>query len=106
MWLLALLLASNILTATVLPGLSGNDVIFDNRTGLPIARLQIGERVLSGDTGLLTNGRILVNVSPHKHDLRIVFRGGADVVWTHLNFRGVHEITFMREANKIEARIQ
>lgn len=104
--ILELIIASNILTAAVVPGLSGNDVIFSNHTGLPIARLEVGERVLAGEAGLLANGRILVSVSPHKHNLKIVFRGGADVVWQHLNFKGVHEITFFRDQNKIEARIQ
>lgn len=106
MWLASLVVLANILTATVLPGLSGNDVIFDNRTGLPIARLEVGDRVYSGEGGLLTNGRILVSVTPHKHNLRIVFRGGADAVWQGLNFRGVHEITFFRDANRIEARVE
>lgn len=108
MWLLVLRVAGNILTATVLPGLSKNDVIFTNHTGLPIARIEIGDRVLQGDIGVGTsiNGRILVSVTPHVHNLRLVFRGGADVLWTRLNFKGVHEITFFRDANKIEARVQ
>lgn len=91
--------------AALLAGTSNNDVVFSNLTGLPIARLYVGERVLQSEGGL-SNGPILVAVTPTKHTLRIVFRGGATVVWTHLDFKGVHAITFFRQQNKIEARVE
>lgn len=90
----------------VIEGTSENDVIFTNKTGLPIARIVIGDRTLQGDSGTTVNGRILVAVSPHKHHLLVVFRGGADVSWSHLNFRGIHEIIFERHGAKIDARIE
>lgn len=92
---------------TLVQGISHNDVVFENRTGLPIFRIEIGDRTLQGDIGLGTsvNGKILVSVSPKVHNLRIVFRGGADVAWHHLDFRQIHEISFYRDANKIEAHI-
>ena len=94
-----------IIIAGIIAGLSENDVIFTNRTGLPIARIEIGSRVLQGDTGTV-NAKILVAVTPTRHHLRVVFRGGADVNWPHFNFKDVHEITFQREQNRIEARVQ
>lgn len=86
-------------------GQSENDVILENKTGLPIVRIQIGERTLEDGNGI-SSGKILVSVSPHKHHIRVVFRGGADVNFPHFDFHGVHEITFERIQNKIEARVQ
>lgn len=90
----------------IVAGISQNDVIFVNHTGLPIARIVIGDRTLNGDFGTSENGKILVAVSPHKHHLMVVFRGGADVDFPNFNFKGVHEITFVRHDNKVEAHIQ
>lgn len=89
----------------VVHGESQNDVILENKTGLPIVRIEIGERRLEDGSGIST-GKILVSISPHKHHLRVVFRGGADVSFPHFEFKGVHEITFLREQNKIEAKVQ
>lgn len=89
----------------VVAGQSENDVVLENHTGLPIVRIEIGDRRLE-DGGGIGTGKILVSISPHRHHMRVVFRGGADVNFPHFDFHGVHEITFVREANKIEARIQ
>lgn len=90
----------------VVAGISGNDVIFTNRTGLPIARILIGDRTLQGDVGGNVHDKILVAVTPHKHHLLIIFRGGAGVDFPHFQFKGVHEIIFVRHENKIEAHVQ
>lgn len=101
------LLSLSSVVPTLLQGISKNDVVFANHTGLPIARIEIGDRTLQGDVGVGTSvdGKILVTVSPKIHNLRIVFRGGADVYWPHLDFRTIHEISFFRDGNKIDAHI-
>lgn len=90
----------------VIGGLSEDDVIIANHTGLPIARIEIGKRKYEGSGGGNVSDKILITVTPEKHHLKVVFRGGADVDWPHFDFRGVHEIIFEREANKINARVQ
>lgn len=89
----------------VVAGQSENDIVLENHTGLPIVRILIGERRLE-DGGGIGSGKILVSVSPHRHHLEVVFRGGADVQWPHFDFKGVHAIIFERHNNKIDARIE
>lgn len=90
----------------VVGGLSKNDVIIANETGLEVARLEIdGRRLEAGVTGNVAQ-KILVEVSPARHHFKVVFRGGSDVDWPHLDFGGIHEIFLERRANHIDARIQ
>jgi hypothetical protein len=98
-----------ILAATIVGGLSDADVIIANETGLPIARIEIDNYKIEATPGVPQHGggKILVSVSPTKHDLKVVFRGGAVVKWPHLDFSGVHEIYFQRgNQNNFEIRIQ
>lgn len=97
-WLLALL-------AAVVGGLSEDDVTIVNRTGVPIARILIDDKVLEGN-GTPVSEKVIINVSPEKHDLKIVFRGGGDALWPHFDFKGVHEIIFERIQNQINARVE
>ena len=94
------------LFASTIGGVSENAVIFLNQTGLPIARIEIGERKLEGSAGTNVSDKILINVTPGKHHLKVVFRGGADVDWAAFDFKGVREIIFERLQNKIQARIE
>ena len=96
-----------ILAATVIGGLSEADVIIANETGLPLARVEIDNFKIEATPGVPQHdGKILVSVSPTKHDLKITFKGGAVVRWPHLDFNGVHEIYFQRNQNNFEIRVQ
>lgn len=97
-----------LIAATVIGGLSDADVILVNDTGLFIARLEIdGKKYEAFDDGGPTQpGKILMTITPTKHDLKLVFRGGGDVEWKHFDFKDVHEIFFERVHNKIQARVQ
>lgn len=83
---------------------SEQNVLLVNDTDLQIARIEIDERKFEGD--LRNVGKILINVTPAKHHLKIVFLGGADVDWPEFNFKGVREIVFERSGSKIEARVE
>lgn len=97
-----------LVAATVVGSLSDSDVILVNDTGLVIARLEIdGKKYEAFDDGGNTQpGKILMTITPTKHHLKLVFRGGADAEWPHFDFKGVHEIFFERVHNKIQARVQ
>lgn len=97
-----------IFLAAVIGGLSDNHVIITNQTGLPIARLEIdGLRLEANPGGGSSTHSILITVTPEKHDIKILFRGGAHVRWPHFDFRGVHEIIFELNAqHEIDARVQ
>lgn len=87
--------------------LTESDVVLANHTGLPIARIEIDKRHFEGiGGGGERTGDIFVSVTPQKHYLRIVFRGGADAVWHQFDFKNVHEIIFERVKNKIEAHTE
>lgn len=92
-----------ILAATIVGGFSEADVILVNDTGLQVARVEIDERKIEA---IDHYNKLLIAVTPVKHHLRVVFRGGADVDWKHLDFQGVHEIIFERVKNKIQARLE
>jgi hypothetical protein len=90
----------------VIGGLSEDNVMIANHTGLAIARIEIGKRKYEGPTaGGNVSEKILITVTPEKHHLKVIFRGGADVEWSNFDFRGVHEIIFEREHNKINAHV-
>lgn len=94
-----------LIAATVVGGLSESDVILVNNTGLYIARLEIdGKAYEAWDGG--STGKILMSITPQKHHLRLVFRGGGKVDWPHFDFKNVHEIVFERVQNKIQARVE
>lgn len=78
-----------------------NDVVFDNRTDLVIARLIVGDRTLEGMPNDRANGKIFVRVNPRVQHLKIVFRGGAASDWPKFNFHGIHEVIFDRNLNQI-----
>lgn len=94
-----------LIAATVIGGLSDADVTLVNDTGLYIARIEIdGKKYEAFDDG--TTGKILMTITPQKHRLKLVFRGGADVEWPAIDFKHVHEIIFERVHNKIQARVE
>lgn len=97
-----------VFAATVVGGLSDADVIFVNDTGLAIARVEIDSRKLEAPpaTGASQINKALISVTPARHDLKVVFRGGAEVKWPKFDFRGVHEIYFQRNQNVFEIRVQ
>ena len=98
-WLLILI------GSTVIGGLSQNDVIVINHTGLFISRIQIDERTFHE---LENTDKILIEVTPTRHHMTVVFKGGADVIWKHFEFRGVHELIFERVLgtdNKFEVKV-
>lgn len=92
----------------VIGGLSDADVIFVNDTGLAIARLYIDSRMIESNPNIpFHDGKALISVTPTHHDLRVVFRGGAEIKWPKLNFAGVHELYIQRgNQNNFEIRIQ
>lgn len=92
--------------AAVIGGLSDEDVILSNDTGLDIANVMIDSRSLHE---MHPWEKILISVTPEKHHLRLIFRGGGDIDWKHFDFRGVHEIWFVRgdqHGNEFKARVQ
>lgn len=97
-----------LIAATVIGGLSDADVILANETGLPIARIEIDSYKIERSTASMRvhDGKILVSVSPTKHDLKVTFIGGAQIRWPHLDFNGVHEIFFQRNDHNFEVRVQ
>jgi hypothetical protein len=95
-----------LVSGMVIGGLSENDVIIANHTGVAIARIEIGKRKYEGSAAGQNGGeKILITVIPEKHHLKAIFRGGAEVDWPNFDFRGVHEIIFEREQNKINAHV-
>lgn len=88
---------------TSIGGLSDSDIILVNHTGLYIARIEIGKLRIDE---VKADEKILVSVTPTRHHVRLVFRGGADVDWPRFDFRGVHEIFFERIQNHIDAHFQ
>lgn len=97
---------SILMAASVITGISESDVILINETGLPIARIVLDGRTFDAGGGTLpANDKVLITVADGKHHLKLVFRGGADIDWPDINFRGVHEIVFQRSKNRIQAHI-
>lgn len=93
-----------LILAFVVSSLTDQNVLLVNHTGLAVARFKIGERTF--DTLHSNESDVLVHVTPGKHDLKIVFRGGAQVEWPHFNFKGVREVIFERHTNQISARTE
>lgn len=86
-------------------GLSTNNVLMLNETGLKIVRIEISGRRFEEVTGKVDE--ILVHVSPEKHDMKIVFKGGGTVSWPEFDFKGVHEVIFYRtHHHEIRARTE
>ena len=96
-------LFAGIWLAAVIGGLTDQDIILANETGLDIASVYIDARNLHE---MKPNDKILVTVTPTHHNLKLVFRGGADIDWPRFNFQGVHEIWFERDGVGFRARIQ
>lgn len=90
--------------AIVVGSLPEDNVLMVNHTGLAVARIEIDSRRF--ETINSSEDQILVSVTPAKHHLKLVFRGGADVEWPKFDFKGVKEIIFERKKNKIEARAE
>lgn len=97
-WLTALVIAA------ILSGASLHNVVLINATSLKIVRIQIGEVKLEDVKG--DNGKILVSVTPEKHDMVLTFRGGTRITWKDFDFAGVHTITFELVKNKILAHYE
>jgi hypothetical protein len=89
--------------AGLIGGLADTDVILVNETGLDIARLEIDARNLHE---MKNHDKILVSVTPKRHHLHLVFRGGGDIDWPRFDFIGVHEIFFERDGVGFKARFQ
>jgi hypothetical protein len=85
-------------------GLAQNTVLIVNDTGLAIARIEIDSRRL--ETKDSSEDQVLISVTPTTHDLKLVFRGGAQVEWPHFDFKAVREIIFERKKNTIEAHAE
>lgn len=93
--------------AAVIGGLSDSDVIFVNDTGLAIARIYIDSRMIDSNPNLPTHaGKALISVTPTHHDLRIVFRGGAEIKWPRFNFQGIHELFIQRDDTNFVIRTE
>lgn len=88
-----------ILIATL--GVSLNNVILINHTGLKIVRIEIGDLKLEDVNN--KSDQILVSVTPEKHDMHLVFKGGSKIDWADFDFKGVHRIVFERVKDKINA---
>lgn len=73
-----------------------------NQTGLKIVRIEIDDRRFEEVSGKADE--ILVSVTPKKHNMILVFKGGAHIDWPAFDFRGVHEIIFYRVHYEIRAR--
>ena len=89
--------------AGLVGGLTDTDVILVNHTGLDIAKVEIDERNLQE---MRQDEKILVSVTPLRHNLRLVFRGGGDIYWPRFEFIGVHEIFFERDGVGFKAHFQ
>jgi hypothetical protein len=85
-------------------GLAPNTVLLVNDTGLAVARIEVDSQRF--DTKDSSENQILISITPTKHDLKLVFRGGAIVEWPHFDFKAVREIIFERNKNQIEARAE
>lgn len=90
--------------AIVVGALAEDNVLLVNDTGLAVARIEIDSRKF--ETLHSNEEQVLVSVTPAKHHLRLVFRGGAHVDWPNFDFKGVKEIIFERKKNRIEARAE
>lgn len=75
-------------------GLSTNNVLMVNQTGVKIVRIEIDGRKFEEVNSKVD--QILINVTPTKHDMVIYFKGGGDVRWPAFDFKGVHEVVFYR----------
>ena len=89
--------------AAVVGGLTDQDLILVNDTGLDIARILIDSRDLHE---MKVHDKLLVSVTPSFHHMKLVFRGGGDIDWPRFNFQNVHEIFFERDGVSFRARIQ
>lgn len=94
------IIAAIVLGGSYVEGSSAGNVLLVNDTGLIVARLIVGERTFESFSA---KGDLLIHVQPHKYHMKIVFRGGASSDWAHFDFRGVHEVIFIRQKNKIGA---
>lgn len=101
-------LAALVIAAT-LPGIfgegfvgsSGNTVVLVNATGLKVIRVVIADKTYED---LATkNDKVLISVTPKKHNMELVFRGGTHIDWPHFDFRDIHQITFELIGNRISA---
>lgn len=86
-------------------GLSTNNVLMVNETGIKMVRIVIDKRTFEEVSGKVDE--ILVNVTPQKHDMVIYFKGGGHVDWPQFDFEGIHEVIFYRtHHHEIRARAQ
>lgn len=84
-----------------LVGSSGNNVVLVNATGLKIVRVIIGDRTYEDIEN--KQDKLLVSVTPRKHHLELIFRGGTHIDWAHFDFAHVHQITFEIIGNRVSA---
>lgn len=104
MWLAVLFIAATSIEGIFGQGVIGesaNNVLLINSTGLKIVRVIISDRTYEDIEN--RQDKLLVHVSPRKHHLEIVLRGGARIDWPSFDFRGVHEIIFDLVGNRIAA---
>lgn len=87
--------------AIAILGLSSNNVLMVNETGVKIVRIEIDGRKFEEVNSKVD--QILIHVTPAKHDLVIFFKGGGDVRWPKFDFAGVHKVVFYRHDYEIRA---
>lgn len=92
------------LVIATLFGISTNNVILINHTGLKVVRIEIGDKKIEEINDKLE--QIVVNVTPEKHNLIVVFKGGGRMNWPNFDFHGIHQITFERIGNRIRAMFE
>lgn len=101
-----------LIIAATLPGILGegilgtstNNVILVNNTGLKVVRVIIGDKTYE-DIATKAD-KVLVSVTPKKHHLELIFRGGTHIDWFNFDFRDVHQITFDLVGNRVSAHIK
>lgn len=82
-------------------GTQANSVVLVNATGLKIIRVIISDRTYED---LATKAdKVLVSVTPRKHNMELIFRGGTHIDWRNFDFSGVHEITFELSGSRVSA---
>lgn len=93
------------LGALTIGGLTDEDVILVNDTGLFMARIQIDNLTWEE---IKNHEKLLVSVTPARHHIHIVFKGGGDIDWPKFDFKNVHELWFERgdHSNNFKIRMQ
>lgn len=101
--LLSLVLAAGIFGEGFI-GSSGNTVVLVNATGLKVIRVVIADRTYED---LATKAdKVMVTVTPKRHNMELVFRGGTHIDWPRFDFADIHQITFELIGNRVSAQVK